>query len=70
MGNLVSWWLVGVVVDVATGAAYSLEPADVQANLNEMQAAGFIDEIPNEDTKGITVIMLTEEEWKEINDAE
>jgi hypothetical protein len=70
LGNLVSWWLVGVVVDVASGAAYSLEPADVQANLNEMSAAGFIDEVPEEDKEGITVIMLTKEQWKEIKNAE
>jgi hypothetical protein len=66
LGNLVSWWVIGVVVDVASGAAYSLEPADVQANLEEMQASGIIDEIPSNDENSINVIMLTEEEWSQI----
>lgn len=66
VGNLFSWWLLGVVVDVATGAAYSLTPADVQANMDELSASGLIDE--NEIEEGtIHVIMLTKEEWKAIS---
>ncbi len=70
LGNIVSWALVGIVVDVATGAAYSLKPADVQANLNEMKNAGIIDKIPEQKKNGITVIMLTEKQWKQVNTAE
>ena len=69
LGNIVSWALVGIVVDVATGAAYSLEPADVQANLNQMKNAGIIDHMPKKDKNGITVIMLTKEQWKQIRAA-
>lgn len=67
LGNIVSWALVGIVVDVATGAAYSLEPADMQANLDKMKNAGLIDNIPRKQKKGVTVIMLTKKEWQQIN---
>ncbi len=66
LGNLVSWALLGIVVDVATGAAYSLEPADVQANLENMQQSGIIDEIPERKENEIMVIMLTKEEWQQL----
>ena len=69
LGNIVSWALVGIVVDVATGAAYSLEPADVQANLNEMKNAGIIDSIPEQKKNGITVLMLTKEQWEQVQSA-
>jgi hypothetical protein len=69
LGNIVSFALIGIVVDVATGAAYSLEPADVQANLNQMENAGLIDKIPENNKNGITVIMLTKEEWAKIKTA-
>lgn len=66
VGNIFSWSLLGVVVDVATGAAYSLEPAVVQANLSKLQAAGYVPvSQPNgEDT--IHVMMITEEQWSAI----
>lgn len=48
LGNIVSWFLVGIVVDVATGAAYSLNPADVQANMNKLKEAGYIEKIPKQ----------------------
>jgi len=66
LGNIVSWALVGIVVDVATGAAYSLKPADVQANLNKMKNAGIIDSIPKKQKNGFTVIMLTEKQWQQV----
>lgn len=68
LGNLVSWWLIGVVVDVASGAAYTLSPADIQGNLNELQAAGIIDEnqIPDQQKNTVHVIMLTKEQWEKI----
>lgn len=66
LGNLVSWFLVGIVVDVATGAAYSLNPADVQANMNKLKEAGYIEKIPKQKKNSITVIMLTEKEWEKV----
>ena len=66
VGNIFSWALVGIVVDVATGAAYSLDPADVKANLNDMKNAGIIDKIPEQQENGITVLMLTEKQWQQV----
>lgn len=68
LGNLVSWWLIGVVVDVASGAAYTLSPADIQGNLNELQAAGIIDQsqIPEKNKNTVHVFMLTKEQWEKI----
>lgn len=66
LGNLVSWFLVGIVVDVATGAAYSLSPADVQANMNKLKEAGYIEKIPKQTKNSITVIMLTKKEWQKV----
>ncbi|SMO84680.1 PEGA domain-containing protein [Fodinibius sediminis] len=66
LGNIVSFALVGIVVDVATGAAYSLEPADVQANMDELKHSGLIETIPEKGKNEITVIMLTQEEWKKM----
>lgn len=67
LGNLLSWALLGIVVDVATGAAYSLEPADVQANLAELKQSGLIDALPENGSRTVTVIMLTKEEWNKIS---
>lgn len=69
VGNIFSWALLGIVVDVASGAAYTLSPADVEANLNELQAAGIIDsdEMPEPQKNTVHVFMLTTEEWQEIN---
>lgn len=68
VGNLFSWLLLGVVVDVASGAAYTLTPADVQGNLNELQAAGIIDQdqLSEQQKNTVHVFMLTKEQWEEI----
>lgn len=66
VGNIFSWGLVGIIVDVATGAAYSLTPADVEANLESMQQAGIIDAKANLKKGEIFAFMLTKEQWEEI----
>jgi len=68
LGNIVSWALLGIVVDVASGAAYTLTPADVDANLNKLQAAGIIDKekISKKSENTVHVFMLTKEQWKKI----
>lgn len=66
VGNIFSWGILGVVVDLATGAAYSLEPADVQANLGRLAEAGFLPEEKEMAKSDIHVIMLTKEQWAEI----
>lgn len=66
VGNIVSWALLGIVVDVASGAAYSLDPADLQANLAELRISGHVPDESEIDESDIHVIMLTKEEWEEI----
>lgn len=69
VGNLFSWWVVGLVVDFASGAAYSLSPADLNSNLSELRAAGII-ETDGSTENGLHVFLLTQEEWEEIQSAE
>ena len=65
VGNLFSWWLLGIVVDVASGAAYSLSPADINGNMDELKEAGIIN--PDKIREGeIHVFMLTKEQWSKI----
>lgn len=62
VGNIFSWSLLGIVVDVASGAAYTLQPADIQGNLKQLKQMGYLDESkvnPNE----INVVFLTQAEW-------
>lgn len=70
IGNIFSWALVGIIVDVATGAAYSLTPADVEANMASLQAAGYIDENYKTDDSDIYVFMLTTDQWEELKNAD
>lgn len=67
VGNIFSWGLLGIVVDLASGAAYSLEPADLQANMRDLQVAGFIPEESEIREDEIHVIMISKEEWESIN---
>ncbi|XWN38386.1 MAG: PEGA domain-containing protein [Balneola sp.] len=70
VGNIFSWGLVGIIVDVASGAAYSLTPADVEANMAGLQAAGYIDTDFETDGSDIYVFMLTTEQWEMLKKAE
>lgn len=70
VGNIFSWGLIGIVVDVATGAAYSLTPADVEANLEAMQSAGYIETNFEGDDSDIYVFMMTTDQWEAIKKAE
>ncbi|MEQ9310235.1 MAG: PEGA domain-containing protein [Balneolaceae bacterium] len=66
VGNIFSWGIIGIIVDIGTGAAYSLTPADVEANLASMQQAGIIDAQANLEKGDIFAFMLTTEQWEEI----
>lgn len=68
VGNLFSWWVLGVVVDVASGAAYSLTPADVNANMEQLKNAGIIKEGQAKKNE-IFVFMLTQKQWNKIKAA-
>lgn len=67
VGNLFSFALLGVVVDVATGAAYSLQPADVQANMPELRAAGLIPDGSDMGENDLMVVMISKEDWERIS---
>ncbi|MCR9133913.1 MAG: PEGA domain-containing protein [bacterium] len=69
VGNLFSWGLLGLVVDIATGAAYSLTPADLQANFDSMANAGLFDPNFKQKEGEIMVIMITTEQWEAIQAA-
>lgn len=69
VGNIFSWGILGIAVDFGTGAAYSLKPADLKANMEELEQAGLLNtkELKeNNSNSDIHVVMLTEEEWKAI----
>ena len=66
VGNLFSWWLLGVIVDVASGAAYTLTPADLNANLSALQAHKIVPYEANINKDEVFVFMLTHDEWKAI----
>ncbi|MEX0722141.1 MAG: PEGA domain-containing protein [Balneolaceae bacterium] len=68
VGNIFSWGILGLLVDMGTGAAYSLEPHDLQANMNELRVAGFIPEDADVNEDDIFVFMITTEEWQKIQD--
>jgi hypothetical protein len=65
VGNLFSWSLLGVVVDIASGAAYTLTPSDVQGNLRELKRAGFIDETKAKKNE-INVVFINKSDWDNI----
>lgn len=68
VGNIFSWALLGIVVDVASGAAYTLSPADVEGNLDKLKAAGVINpgDVPEVKDNTVHVFMLSKEDWKKI----
>lgn len=54
VGNVFSWGLLGIAVDVLTGAAYDLEPEQVTRTL-EAQGMSLA---PSDDPDQITVVLL------------
>ncbi len=44
LANLISFFLLEIVVDVASGTAYILSPVAVQGNFNKLQEAGVIND--------------------------
>ena len=66
LGNLFSWGILGLVVDISNGAAYELSPDFVDANLAELQA--MVETSPEGDE--ITVVFLTPEQVAAMGAAE
>lgn len=66
VGNIFSWGLLGIIVDAATGAAYTLTPADLDANMDELAEAGHVPSDLDLKEDEIHVVMLTQEEWEDV----
>lgn len=66
VGNIVSWGIIGIVVDIVDGSAYSLTPADINANMQGLAHAGYIPSHFNKKNKTLTVFMLTKQQWNAI----
>jgi hypothetical protein len=62
LGNLVSWNIIGVVVDLVTGSAYTLSPADIE------QYFDFLSKNVNVRSSGkeIQIFILTQDEWSQL----
>ena len=62
LGNLVSWNILGVVVDLVTGNAYTLSPADIEQYFESLSKNVSIRSSGNE----IQIFMLTQDEWSQV----
>lgn len=62
VGNIFSWGLIGIVVDVAGGAAYKLKPEEVQAALN---ANGGTSSVNVPDDSDVHVVLFTTSELEQ-----
>ncbi len=61
-GNLVSWNVVGVVVDLVTGRAYTLTPSDIDQNI-----VSIVKSINYESSnESINVFIMTKSDWEKI----
>ncbi|HEX8387105.1 MAG TPA: PEGA domain-containing protein [Rubricoccaceae bacterium] len=58
IGNVFSWGLIGLVVDLANGAAYRLEPEELRAMLTAQGTAV----VPTSDPDEVTVVLFSQEE--------
>ena len=65
LGNAISWNIIGVVMDLRTGAAYTLSPSDIENNKDE-----FLKIAKNNSNTGpeddISIVLLTNTQWEKI----
>lgn len=64
VGNLFSWGLLGVVVDLASGAAYSLSPEDLTAHMEALRANNIIPVNLELGEDEVFIFMVSTEEWQ------
>jgi len=65
IGNIFSWGIIGIVVDLANGSAYQLTPEQVDVTLAKL---GTSLNIPKSNSKNeLTVIFLTKDDLKKLN---
>lgn len=67
LGNIFWSGIIGIVVDIADGAAFKLTPEQVNAHLNKLKSAGYLPGITNVNKNEIHVVMLTKKQWKSMN---
>jgi hypothetical protein len=63
MGNLVSWNIVGIVVDLVTGHAYTLTPADIEQNFDYISKYATLDSSKN----GAHLFIVSQSDWNKIS---
>ncbi|MFV1884341.1 MAG: PEGA domain-containing protein [Balneola sp.] len=64
-GNAIFGGLIGLIIDTSNGSAYSLKPADIEANLIKLESTGYIQK--NDLSKDhIQVFMMTIAQWEEL----
>jgi len=66
IGNIFSWGIIGIVVDLANGSAYQLTPEQLNATLQKMGTA-MIQPNPN-DKNEIHVVFFTTEDLKRLGE--
>jgi hypothetical protein len=64
VGNIFWSGIIGIVVDLATGAAYKLSPEQINRHLKKLGKAGYLPGITKTNKNEITVVMLTKKEWE------
>jgi hypothetical protein len=64
LGNIFWSGIIGVVVDLATGAAYKLSPEQINKHLDKLENAGYLPGVTKTSKDEITVVMLTKKKWE------
>ncbi len=68
LGNFVFGGVIGIVVDLTTGAAYSLDPAEVDVTLADMRNTGIIDKEHLKSDGELHVVLMTKSELQQMKD--
>lgn len=65
LGNAISWNIIGVVLDLHTGAAYTLTPSDIVNNKD-----AFVELAKNNTKSGLkydfSIVLITNTQWEKI----
>lgn len=66
LGNIFWSGIIGIVVDIADGAAYKLTPEQINAHLNALKEAGYYPGVTHVSENEINVVMLTKKQWRSL----
>jgi len=67
LGNIFWSGVIGIVVDIADGAAYKLSPEQINTHLNKLKNAGYLPGVMQTSKNEIDVVMLTKKQWQNMN---